>query len=55
MFLVNRARPVRKSDNLTAICEPIGYANGSQPVVRVPLGVRENNIGSGGKHQKKTS
>jgi hypothetical protein len=22
-------------------------------VVRVPLGVRENNIGNGGKHQKK--
>jgi hypothetical protein len=25
MFLRSRARPVRKADNLTAICEPIVY------------------------------
>jgi hypothetical protein len=25
MFLASRARPVRKADNLTAVCEPIGY------------------------------
>jgi hypothetical protein len=24
MFLVSTARPVRKADNLSAICEPIG-------------------------------
>jgi hypothetical protein len=30
MFLGSRARPVRKADNLTGICEPIVY-NMSQP------------------------
>jgi hypothetical protein len=25
MFLGSRARPVRKADNLTAVCEPIVY------------------------------
>jgi hypothetical protein len=39
MFLGSRARPVRKADNLTAICEPIVY-NISQPY-RPPLPVTE--------------
>jgi hypothetical protein len=29
--------------------------SGSQPVVRVPLGVRENNIGNGGKKENKNT
>jgi hypothetical protein len=29
------------------------YNSVSKPVVGVPLGVRENNIGNGGKHQEK--
>jgi hypothetical protein len=29
------------------------YSSGSQSVVRVPLGVRENDIGNGEKHKKR--
>jgi hypothetical protein len=29
------------------------YNSRSQPVVRIPMGVRKNNIGNGGKNTKK--
>jgi hypothetical protein len=32
---------------------PFVYSTGSLPVVCVYLGLRENNIGNGGKHKKK--
>jgi hypothetical protein len=31
----------------------VAESSGSQPVVRVPLELRENNIGNGGKHTQK--
>jgi hypothetical protein len=30
----------------------IAYTSGSQLVIHVPLGISENNIGNGGKHQE---
>jgi hypothetical protein len=40
MFLGSTARPARKADNLTAICEPIGILNISQPYR--PIGILGN-------------
>jgi hypothetical protein len=36
MFLGSRARPVRKADNLTAICEPIVYTMWDLNISRPP-------------------
>jgi hypothetical protein len=46
---------VENVTELNNVFFPSTWASGSQPVVRVPLGERENNIGNGGKHKKKRS
>jgi hypothetical protein len=53
MFLQNRARPVRKADNLTAMCEPIGSLTSHNPtglhgVTGIAL-LTSYPVGTGGK------
>jgi hypothetical protein len=39
MFMGNRARPVRKSDSLTAICEPDCVDNVGSLIFHNPIGL----------------